>query len=218
MDVFNKKTQKWKNGLKIPEKFRNFHNCMIPVLAQRQIFDSVYKKDSGQYVGILPTLYQTLGQKANFTPFFQATNFEFFAPVNQQIITPVLNVITDWILSRRFITATFEEASTIFVITPAEEYSSYEKLLLPFDDETWKYLLITFSVAFGVVFSVNQMPKFQQEKIYGQGVKTPSFNILGSFFGISQNIEPKENAARILMIYFVMFCLIFRTAYQGEII
>jgi hypothetical protein len=102
------------------------------------------------------------------------------------------------------------------VITPGEKYSSYEKLFLPFDTETWTYLAIVFGVAFLTVFAGNLMPENLRNIFYGMRTKTPSFNIIGSFFGIPQNRLPMENFPRILLIYFVIFCLIFRTAYQGE--
>ena len=43
----------------------------------------------------------------------------------------------------------------------------------------------------------------------------PAFNIVGTFFGISQIRLPNSNFPRMILAFFVYFCLVIRTAYQG---
>ena len=38
--------------------------------------------------------------------------------------------------------------SKVFVVPPGEPYTSWEKLLLPFDQQTWFWLGMTFGVSF----------------------------------------------------------------------
>jgi hypothetical protein len=47
------------------------------------------------------------------------------------------------------------------------------------------------------------------------GIKTPTYNMFGAFFGISQMRLPAENFPRILLMFFLYMCLVFRTLYQS---
>ena len=103
----------------------------------------------------------------------------------------------------------------IIAITPGELYNNWEKLYLPFDIHTWTYLFIIFGIAFGFIFVVNQMPDTVQSLFYGEGIRMPAFNVLGTFFGIGQTRLPSSNFPRMILMFFILFCLIFRTAYQS---
>lgn len=41
-------------------------------------------------------------------------------------------------------------------------------------------------------------------------------NVAGSLYGISQKVLPGKNFSRFLLMLFLMFCLIIRTAWQGK--
>jgi hypothetical protein len=109
----------------------------------------------------------------------------------------------------------FQEQKVIFAITPAEKLTNFEKLLLPFDELTWKLLIGTFCVAFLAIFFANVKSKFFRNLVLGFKVNSPALNVIGSFFGISQTKVPKRNFSRIILMNFVLFCLVMRTAYQG---
>lgn len=106
---------------------------------------------------------------------------------------------------------------TLMVILPMPlYYSSYEKMVLPFDMETWIYLILVFGIGLLAITIINRMPLWLQDSIFGQHVKSAEFNLIGTFFGIGQQKVPEYNTGRILMMVFIIFCLIIRTAYQGE--
>jgi hypothetical protein len=113
-------------------------------------------------------------------------------------------------------TTTFESVQIKFMLSPGEPYTKFEKLYLPFDDETWKYLLITFGSAFLLIFFINRLDRKFQDLIYGKKVTSPAFNVVSIFFGIGQVKLPSGNFARITLVTFMCFCLIVRTAYQGN--
>jgi hypothetical protein len=69
--------------------------------------------------------------------------------------------------------------------------------------------------AFVAVFVVSRMRACVRHAVFGRGVATPSLNILRAFFGISFFQMPEENSARMVLIFFLYFCLVIRTAYQG---
>lgn len=51
--------------------------------------------------------------------------------------------------------------------------------------------------------------------IYGANIRMPAMNVIGTFFGIGQVQLPVANFPRLILMYFILFCLIIRTAYQG---
>jgi hypothetical protein len=66
---------------------------------------------------------------------------------------------TDWMFKDQDLsyTTSFETDYIFFTVTPGEKYTNYEKLYLPFDSETWKYLMITFGCAFLTIFGINSL-------------------------------------------------------------
>ena len=74
---------------------------------------------------------------------------------------------------------------------------------------------MTFSITFAVIFVVNLTSKKLQDLVYGENIRTPSLNVVSIFFGIGQTRLPTRTFSRILLMIFVLFCLIIRTAYQG---
>ncbi|CAG9807511.1 unnamed protein product [Chironomus riparius] len=109
----------------------------------------------------------------------------------------------------------FGEEKVSCLLTLAESYGSYEKLIFPFDYWTWIYLLIVFGFTFILIFVVNMLPCKVQDLVYGENVMTPAVNVGGIFFGMSQTQVPFKNFSRIILITFILFCLVIRTAYQG---
>ena len=53
--------------------------------------------------------------------------------------------------------------------------------------------------------------------IYGSKVQSPIFNIVRGFFGIGQTILPVNDVARLILLSFILWCLVVRTAYQGKL-
>jgi predicted neutral ceramidase superfamily lipid hydrolase len=113
-------------------------------------------------------------------------------------------------------TNTFEEVKMLVVTTPADAYTPYEKLLLPFDTETWILLLVTFLMTFVTILIINKLSIKAQSIVYGQQVETPIWNVVSIFFGVSQTKLPTENFSRYILTLFIVFCLIFRTCWQSK--
>lgn len=86
---------------------------------------------------------------------------------------------------------------------------------MPFDKNTWILLVSSLFIVFMAVFIVNRLPKLIQTFIYGARVKMPGYSVNVIFFGMGQTQIPTKNFSRIIFILFTIFCLIFRTAYQG---
>ena len=102
-------------------------------------------------------------------------------------------------------------------IPPGDLYTSFEKVILPFDTETWIGLLITIMSAVATILIVNRFFSKVKTIFYGSKVQNPIFNITRGFFGIGQTTLPDGNFARLILISFLFWCLVIRTAYQGKL-
>ena len=100
---------------------------------------------------------------------------------------------------------------------PGEVYTSWEKLLLPFDWQTWICLGLIFAVAFLVILLIKvSKASSMYDLVIGSNVTTPSLNVVAIFMGMSQVLRPQRNVARFMLMCFILFSLIMRTAYQGK--
>ncbi|KAG5668375.1 hypothetical protein PVAND_016316 [Polypedilum vanderplanki] len=233
--TFDVETLKWNKELKPFNKYENFYNCELTfgVMAPTTFFldHNIYYffdkiKNKPEITGVFIDLIKLFSSIAKFSINYNFMDTKKFG--NEEIYENALkieqkdpNVILetrDIGIIQRFsahVTAPYLTSEIFFYVSPGEIYTPYEKLLLPFDFETWIFLILTFSTAFCSVFITNFLPKSTQLVVFGKSVKTPSLNILGAFFGIGQLKEPENNFGRILLMNFIIFCLIIRTAYQG---
>lgn len=217
LNSFNLKSQNWTNALKIPQKFHNLNNCTLISLANNEYF---VKSKLGVFHKIfIGYIFDAVAQIGNFTvaPMWYR-EVEALEEKTKGLFAPHLYITTRIITKyhKKFHhSMAFYDCIWNFLITPGEEYSSYEKILLPFDKTTWICLLTTFLIAFFTIFIISRLRSTYQDIVFGNGISIPSLNVVSSFFGISQKKLPEKNFARSLLVLFVMFCLIFRTAYQG---
>jgi hypothetical protein len=108
------------------------------------------------------------------------------------------------------------EIESALIVSIGEAYTSYEKFILPLDVGTWICCGVFFGGAFIIIFIISRLNnRMVRDFVFGRRVTSPAFNVLIAFFGQSQNILPRRNFARYLLILFIMFCLIIRTGYQG---
>lgn len=238
LNKFDKNSQNWEKNLENYEKFRDFFGCrrVLSFEYGGQFYYSNINHEFNEIIQAINSNFEfksntieilkILGQKANFTPIFQLLFYNF--ETHQRTLIPWKGKtfrVQDFFtyLSREisihefYMSSAFYQIETFFVVTPGEVYSPYEKLLLPFDEQTWTFLILTFLIAFLVIFVVNFMPKFLREIFYGLGVRAPMFNVVGIFFGLGMTKLPANNFARIILVFFIGFCLVIRTGYQGEI-
>lgn len=99
---------------------------------------------------------------------------------------------------------------------PGFQYDAYEKLILPFDGDTWFWIVITFASAFALIIVMKFARIDIRDFLFGTNVTTPALNVLAAFFGCSQIVCPGRNFARFLLMAFILFSLVIRTAYQGK--
>lgn len=167
----------------------------------------------------LSTLLSALKNHMNFS--FEEVH-DKFDTVHFQIFVLNMYVMKDYHLvpdhvSRKtdfHIYPTQQESRSI-VISSGESYSSFERMILPFDSATWIACGVFFTASFTVVSYFKRKHIGYQNFVFGALVRNPMFNIIVVFFGQGQIILPGRNLARYLLMMYILFCLIIRTGYQG---
>ncbi|KAG5673137.1 hypothetical protein PVAND_003208 [Polypedilum vanderplanki] len=214
LNTFNQKSKKWNKKLENYKKFTQFHQCMLSMfVGPTEYYTRLDRKLSNFAFDFM----DIVGQKGNFSLYRQPwddsknTSVISFTP---QIFARIENIAFFPKVGLHYIGTITDDVNN-FIIAPAEPYTSYEKLIFPFDFITWCLLFVTFFIAFGAIFFINFMPKIFQTIVYGTRVTMPMLNVLRTFFGISQTRLPQASFPRFILIFFIFFCLIIRTAYQG---
>ncbi|KAG5666299.1 hypothetical protein PVAND_017850 [Polypedilum vanderplanki] len=205
LNIFDMNTMKWQKPLKNYKKFKNFNGCPIRVVESANIHEDRNKKYLSEYGEFM----HIVAEQANFKLKF----------VNESIENVDINIAYGFVGTHEndafVVTSPIYTINIGMMVTKGEKYTDYEKLLLPFDDITWILLVGTFFIAFGMIFVLNRMSKRIKILFFGEGVSVPSLNVVSTYFGISQVTLPISNFPRFILMMFILFCLIFRTAYQG---
>lgn len=105
----------------------------------------------------------------------------------------------------------------IFMVPPGKRFTHFEKLLQPFDETVWIFLLLVVLFALLVTLMLTLKFKKLQPHVFGSGMKDPVMNALVGIFGGSQLKLPKENFSRFILMMFLILCLVMRSAYQGSL-
>jgi len=243
LNTFNKKSMKWASKLENYEKFLQYHGCELvlmlptPMRGNELVYPSGYaivnnNQTDFQIHGLTPVIFNTATKINNFTAAYQPVFLEqytsyiilqehsYIVPINNTFKRPNIFLLVDSInTENRYVRTSnvFVNLNFYFVSTPAEAYTPYEKLFLPFDFETWISLGVTFFIAFLVIFIINRFSTSIQQVFYGVNVKNPFWNVIRIFFGISQTKLPIKSFSRFILLLFLFFCLIFRTCYQNKL-
>ena len=220
---FSTSETKWLTEKFLSMEVDNFHGCelVFTFFTQSKLPFVEYQSDGDEFgngkdvnrkvQGALVEMIEALSTNLNFTVRYgyllDREDIVFSAEIIRAGTLYNKILVSDPILS----------ASDVFIVPPAESYTSWEKLLLPFDKDTWMWLGITFTIAFLVIFLIRlSRSGSMYDFVIGLNVTTPTLNIFGIFMGVSQNILPRRSVSRFLFTCFVLFCLIMRTAYQGK--
>ncbi|CAG9810542.1 unnamed protein product [Chironomus riparius] len=242
LNVYDKITQNWNQKLENHKKFTNFNKCPLIVAENygpflyfnknnEDLLNCIRRRTRNCFAllthftrtrkvqGFTYDIFEIAQKIANFSTIFR---FESEKHRIQQVDDfPVVKIFMGSVIKMY----NYEVSPTVyslsgyfvFAVTPGEFYTNYEKLLLPFDDVTWILLLLTFVLAFSVIFVVKLMPKVVKTLLFGHQALHPALNILQIFFGVAQFRLPKDSVPRFILMLFIGFCLIFRTCYQSKI-
>lgn len=220
---FSSLTMKWERSSYFDSE-KNFVGCQLvidfPVL--RKPYTYLVNSTDGtiKQAGFLYDFMEELAKFYKFRTFYN--NFDILKldlgklglPVHFRLETRKLHGYH--IYNKRHIAPMHVMTSEVFIVPPSGLYSPFEKLIMPFDLETWIWVLIFFTIGFLTIFLIYRCPRKIQEFVFGFNISTPSLNLTGTFFGIGQIALPGRNFSRYILMMFILFCLIIRTAYQGK--
>lgn len=203
INIFSFKKMRWIKNEYEYGGLLDFRKCKLKIKCLRCVKAESYNPDK------LREILKIVGQKMKFD--FRITN-----------LRSVDDEFFDFELAQLFVQSdfynvfTFYDREMAFMFSNGERYNAYEKLMIPFDSEVWVLLVYSFMVGFFVIIIVRGACNNSiQDFVFGSSVKTPAFNMIIAFFGQGQNILPKRNFSRYLLMLFTLFCLIIRTGYQG---
>ena len=223
INQFSSLERKWKTEKFFVPVIENFHGCELRILfypfpGAGLPFIRVLKAENGTETaeGSIVDMFNALSTHLNFT----ATHARFKYESNDVSTNDFMISADPLRVDGKLYCPSSDpiySTSDIYVVPPGELYTSWEKLLLPFDWETWMWLAITFAVAFLVIFLIIVSKSTTvYDLVIGTNVTTPNLNVIAIFMGIGQIMLPERNVTRFLFINFVLFSLIMRTAYQGK--
>jgi hypothetical protein len=215
-----------------PEKMKNLFECPVRLA----VFDSkpflfFHHSKNGELEldGRDALLAKALANDLNFNIDIKVfKNYGYFYP-NGTSIGPLKALmdgevdmsIQNWYLKMSripflgFSTSYFSE-QIVLVVPPAKKLSALEEFLYPFSWPIWIMVVAYFLVGILVIFTVKRKSKVIQDFLFGENVSVPYLNLFIGFIGGAQTVLPKYNFARFLLMIFLLYSLIIRTAYQAS--
>ncbi|CAG9811245.1 unnamed protein product [Chironomus riparius] len=206
INEFSTTNLSWKHDPIFPKKYKNFHGCLMNIgMNGFSSFDRAFLDNNGNQMivtaGLKNRLLIILGVQLNFT----LNSFQCLHPecLDRNETKPYLYNIMYF--------------SPQLLIPPGDLYTSIEKMLLPFDTETWIGLVAVFVSGTVTISIISQFPARIRETVFGKNIGIPNLNFFLAFFGEAQKRSPDGTFARIIWIFFIFYCLVIRTCYQGKL-
>lgn len=174
-----------------------------------------------RYYGLFINIIASLAKSLNFSFLINLMDYDgpkyelYYTELTVDAILEMKTVETDARVFF-FFTQPFIFLTNSYAVPPGAPYTQYQKLILPFDDDTWKWIAVTFLAAFIFILLLKLTRAEFRDLVVGRNVSTPALNVLMLFSGISQVTLPRRNFARYLVMMFILFSMIIRTAYQGK--
>lgn len=211
INEFSLKALRWRKK-KFEYKVRDFFGCEVTLIVKnwpKNITNSTDNAERDFLSNVVKNLARSLNFRFSLNTYKRETEFH-----NSEYLKLTFRAMNNMDKDGGFISFT-HTAQFNFLIPFTELYSPLEKLLLPFDDQVWYWFLSFMAVGLVVIFVVNRLSMKVQAFVFGDGVTTPTLNVFRAFFGVGQMILPRLNFARYILMMFIMYCLVIRTAYQG---
>ena len=213
---FSRSRKKWLTNKFFVPAIDNFYGCELVVYLQNNFGLPFLKIDFSKgerhpIEGVFVELVEALSSRLNFKIVYK------ISANSETDLSFLMTRINEIDQDSQEVSDPICSTSEVFIVPSEELYTSWEKLLLPFDQDTWIWIGITFAVAFFVIFLVKLSKSSSiYEFVIGSNVSAPSLNVVAIFMGIGQILLPSRDMPRFMFINFVLFCLIMRTAYQGK--
>lgn len=198
---FDKGSLEWECDNFYPRKYRNFHKCSLTIgVVEKYIMIS------------FDIVVRNMSKLLNFEPkAFKHETSEDLVTRDDKIHFDLIRkpAAFDW----QFIVLNFESAR--FFVPSGRPLDEVEKLLLPFDHETWFWIVGTLMFNFVVIMTISLLSKRTKDLCFGKNVDSPAINLLNIFFCGGQTRVPENSWARLIFLTFIIWSLIIRTCFQS---
>lgn len=211
-----------------PDKTRNLNKCPVKVVTQ-ETGPFVVAKKSKQIDGIEGILLNFLAEKMNFTIELQVVEQKgvifpngsgsgaFDLLKNQKVEIGIGYYWVSQLMFKHFLpTQYFHMSKQRWIVPPGKTFTPIEKFFKPFKHELWDCIILVFVLSFVVIFALKFISPKVKDFVYGNN-QNPILNIINIAFGNAVARTPSRNFARFLMMMFVIYCLIVRTAFGGSL-
>ena len=197
---FSLKTKEWENSIFYPKKYENFHRCMLSV---SYVFADIVK------------LHHIIFQYHLNAILVRCTSLD------TSVSTPHICDLYGfqhplyYIETGVLIAYPHRDVPSTFLIGPGEPYTDVERMFMMFDDGLWIAIGVTLIIAVLITLSLNLMSRRVKTFIAGQGIHSPTLNLISIFLNGTQARVPGGSFARFLFILFVIWSMIIRTCHQS---
>lgn len=216
-----------------PKKFLNLNKCAIrcgffnlePAIIVEKLENGALQY-SGFDVDIFTEIMSSINAKLNFTVYPVSTGSIFSNGTANGLLGRTLSGEVDvslrsWsnqIDRRKVLTDSVSYYSdTLIMLMPLPlPLSPLAKFSRPLSIEVWISVGLVLMLAAIVIGLFKLIPQPYYHFIIGEELRNEFLNILIGFVGLSQVTLPERNFPRFLLMMFLIFCLILRSLYLGE--
>lgn len=222
VNTFSLESLEWTlNASSYVQEYHNFFNCEINVLITKiskyssfLIDRVIYSENNVTATGYYGQFLRYFSKQYNFTIYYGHSEQSTKSKTFELLIIDMHNPLVEKKLFAHLLPPLYCYEFT-FVVTKGLKYTPEEKLILPFDRPTWLLIACLFICGFLAIFIIYRLPLKFQKVVFGEKAINPSVNLMLIFFGFGLNQVPKNYFARCILLMFLIYCLIIRTAYQG---
>lgn len=232
INEFNETTMTWSTNIFFPNKFRQMNRCPIrygcyqftpAVIVETNVNGS--RVFSGLNVDILRALSEVLNFTALFVELRQEGGIIFknktATGMLQKAIANEVDLVFSSLQQERVdaLSATRQVYSDkiILVVPPPFLIDPMTKMFLPFNVVSWTAIGVIALLACCCIKILKFTPTIVYDYVVGANVKGSMLNVFNVFLGGAQQVLPKGSFPRFLLANFLIFTLIIRTLYQGEV-
>lgn len=211
INTFSNAMVKWEKEIFFTPDINNFHGCTLNIVIQKDppvCYCKRNKDGTPEPSGYAVSTVEAFSKSLNFNIAYGFCDNYDVTHMDLELRMLFSFNQLDFMNNVGF---PFINDHYVVAVPPGEEYTSLEKLFLPFDFHVWILFLVVFIVAYFFViflklFSDPEVAKF----IIGRDVNAPSLNIFSIFMGIGMVKLPDKNFPRFLLMSFILYCLIMR--------
>ncbi|KAG4073031.1 hypothetical protein HA402_009450 [Bradysia odoriphaga] len=232
INEFNETTMKWSTNTFFPKKFKQLNRCPIRFGCYQSIpaviidtSENGSRKFSGAIVDILLRFSDVLNFTLSFMEIREGMGAIYKNKTSTGLLKKTIGNEVDLICGAlqedrsEALSATRHVFSDkiILVVPPPFLIDPMKKIFLPFTLASWISIGMVALVACCIVKLLKFTPPIIHDYVIGSNVKGSVLNICNIFLGGAQQTLPRGNFPRFLLANFLIFTLIIRTLYQGEI-